>query len=599
MDDASQLAFLATASAAPVEQEPDAHVLPQHLLTSPLITHSALKHHAECFPSLGLFGTSASDRVYVNTNAPSSTVICGVEGSGKSHTVSCFLENALIPDPRIGKLAEPQSALVFHVDEYDSGRPCEAAFLSMPNADMNAGMSQVTVLCSPSNFHRRRDAYAALPQVRVEPLWVREKDLSADRMLALMGRENIETLPLYHTALRLIRQTGMDAFNYSEFRRKIGLEPLNAGQKAMFELRMDPLDEFIRPYAPDIQSHFSRGGLVLIDLTDPFLDGLTAAILFDLVLESFTQWESACEKLVVLDAAHKYLTNDSARLIKSLINTIRLQQHLATRIIIATQDPTVVPATILDLASTIVCHRFSSPAWAAHLARHVSAGSDTALWYEQVALLENGEALVFSPAAAIADGRTGGVALLRREHLRLRVRPRLTQGWGPLPHVLAVERGVAAAAGGVAERGSRPSFESPTPEAVPPAQWQETDAGERISSWRRMTADGPAPPAANEVQHSRHCASQAQLPHHYASVTQRAALGGPGPAVEPMQSSSRPESQARRVQDWHSAEPPVQRTAQDPPVHKKYYPALAYAQWCSQMMQDRRQRTLGLSNLPR
>ena len=44
-------------------------------------------------------------------------------------------------------------------------------------------------------------------------------------------------------------------------------------QKAMIKLRLDLLDAFLRPEAQDIQSYFCAGKLVLIDLTDPFLDG--------------------------------------------------------------------------------------------------------------------------------------------------------------------------------------------------------------------------------------------------------------------------------------------------------------------------------------
>lgn len=44
-------------------------------------------------------------------------------------------------------------------------------------------------------------------------------------------------------------------------------------QKAMLKLRFDLLDAFLRPEAPDVQSYFGAGKLVLIDLTDPFLDG--------------------------------------------------------------------------------------------------------------------------------------------------------------------------------------------------------------------------------------------------------------------------------------------------------------------------------------
>ena len=44
-------------------------------------------------------------------------------------------------------------------------------------------------------------------------------------------------------------------------------------QKAMIKLRLDLLDAFLRPEAQDIQSYFCAGNMVLVDLTDPFLDG--------------------------------------------------------------------------------------------------------------------------------------------------------------------------------------------------------------------------------------------------------------------------------------------------------------------------------------
>ncbi|KAJ7255110.1 hypothetical protein B0H12DRAFT_1323296 [Mycena haematopus] len=381
--DDSELAFLGTATL----NEPDYEANLRHqLFTSPLLTRSALEHHVADFPSRGLLGTSTNNRVYFNTNAPSSTVICGVQGSGK----------------------KPLSALVFHFDERDTGRPCEAAFLSSPASHLDhVALPQVTVLCSPSNIKRRRQAYASRTQVRVEPLYLSEKDLSADRMLALMGCENSENL-----------------------KRRVNLERLDGKQKAMIELRLNLLDAFLRPGARQIQSYFGAGDLVLVDLTDPFLDGLTAAVLFDIVLGTFTQWQTACGKLVVLDEAHKYLVNsESARLTQSVSNIIRLQRHLGTRVIIATQEPTVIPPTILDLTSTIICHRFSSPAWCTHLARHVSAGSGTTGWFQQVMSLATGHALVFSPAAMITADERGGV-ILGRGHLELKVRPRLTLDGG-------------------------------------------------------------------------------------------------------------------------------------------------------------------------
>jgi hypothetical protein len=59
----------------------------------------------------------------------------------------------------------------------------------------------------------------------------------------------------------------------TEFKRRLSLERLDVKQKAMIELRLHLLDAFIRPGAPEIESYFAAGGLVLVDLTDPFLDG--------------------------------------------------------------------------------------------------------------------------------------------------------------------------------------------------------------------------------------------------------------------------------------------------------------------------------------
>jgi len=165
-------------------------------------------------------------------------------------------------------------------------------------------------------------------------------------MLAIMGCDNTETMPLYmHSALLIMRNKGVDAFNYRDFKRQINAENLNPMQKAMIKLRLDLLDTFLRPEAPDIQSYFYAGKLVLVDLTDPFLDGLTAAVLFDIVLGLFMQWQSVNGKIIVLGEAHKYLINsDAARLTQSISSIIRLQLHLATRIIIATEEPTVIPS---------------------------------------------------------------------------------------------------------------------------------------------------------------------------------------------------------------------------------------------------------------
>lgn len=87
-------------------------------------------------------------RLFFNVSSPSSTFICGSQGSGKSHTLSCILEGCLIPS-EAGSLSNPLTAVVFHYDTFicdNGGSPCEAAFLAS-HSQVN-----VRVLCAPTNI---------------------------------------------------------------------------------------------------------------------------------------------------------------------------------------------------------------------------------------------------------------------------------------------------------------------------------------------------------------------------------------------------------------------------------------------------------------
>lgn len=113
------------------------------------------KQHKPLFPQQALLGCEADteakvkdNRLYYNVAAPCSIFICGSQGSGKSHTLSCVLEGCLIPS-EINELQRPLTGLVFHYDTFISeagGAPCEAAYLaSNPKAS-------VRVLCAPTNL---------------------------------------------------------------------------------------------------------------------------------------------------------------------------------------------------------------------------------------------------------------------------------------------------------------------------------------------------------------------------------------------------------------------------------------------------------------
>jgi hypothetical protein len=141
----------------------------QHEITgTPLFTKTVLDHSENLFSQYGfLAGMSdvlesnvaanlsfdgpsrpADPRLFFNISAPSSAFICGSQGSGKSHTLSCLLENCLMKSD-VSKLDSPLAGLVFHYDSFTSdvkGTPCEAAHISSnPNV-------KVRVLVSPTNL---------------------------------------------------------------------------------------------------------------------------------------------------------------------------------------------------------------------------------------------------------------------------------------------------------------------------------------------------------------------------------------------------------------------------------------------------------------
>lgn len=132
---------------------------------------------------------TSDQRIFLNVNAPFSAFICGSQGSGKSHTLSCMLEASLM-ESRLGKLPRPLTGIVFHWDKHTAvarHQPCEAAYLCSPEIP-------VTVLVSPSNFWAMKEAYENLPGLGqgarkpiVKPLLLRQKHLNVDRMMTLMS----------------------------------------------------------------------------------------------------------------------------------------------------------------------------------------------------------------------------------------------------------------------------------------------------------------------------------------------------------------------------------------------------------------------------
>ena len=111
-------------------------------------------------------GGGSDPRIFWNIAAPSSYFICGSQGSGKSHTLSCLLENALAPC-KANVLPRPLTGIVFHYDTFISdsgGSPCEVAWLSS-NKDI-----KVRVLCPPTNIRTMQVSPPLLPSLTTHML---------------------------------------------------------------------------------------------------------------------------------------------------------------------------------------------------------------------------------------------------------------------------------------------------------------------------------------------------------------------------------------------------------------------------------------------
>jgi len=129
---------------------------------------------------------------------------------------------------------------------------------------------------------------------------------------------------------------------------------------------------------------------------------------------------------------------------ESLLSVIRQQRHLATRVIIATQEPTISPS-LLDLSSMTIVHRFTSPEWLKALQSHLagvssgmgdeSAKRNVAQILKRIVNLEAGQALLFSPSAMLnaVDGSDAGALRMEKlgvRYVKIRVRKRLTADGG-------------------------------------------------------------------------------------------------------------------------------------------------------------------------
>lgn len=279
------------------------HLLPQYGLIG---SHEEAKH--------------AKSKLFLNTNVPFSIFLCGVQGSGKSHTTSCILENALVRSKHLGKLQNPLSALVFSYGHFSGDgvgfSVSEAAFLASPNHRLSGGahVKKVHVLVSPSNYVRISKLYLQLPNVLVTPLKLKSWNLDIDTMLTLMNISESDETPLYMAQVtQILRElsTAGGPFDYKAFKLLLEKQEFNPAQASMLRMRLNLLESFLDMDGSCPEPQFRPGEITIMDMSCPFVDANTACILFRIGLQRYIQ-STGTGKMIVLDEAHKVFSHGTS-----------------------------------------------------------------------------------------------------------------------------------------------------------------------------------------------------------------------------------------------------------------------------------------------
>ena len=375
----------------------------------------------------GLLGDIAGRKVALDLNETHTISLFGVQGGGKSYTLGSVVEMACMPIPGINALPTPLAGVIFHysstldyMPEFTSmvlpnARAAELTVLGTQYGAMPKALQDLVILTPAGKVQERRAEY---PGVKVMPISFAAAALSASHWKFLMGAVGSQSMYIRQIALIMKRLRG--ELTLEALRRGVRESTLSESLKELAGLRLDFAEEYIDDTSR--LTHVLRPGrLVIVDLRDEFIDKDEALGLFVVLLQIFadtTYQGRRFNKLVVFDEAHKYI--GSPDLVAGLIEVVREMRHKGTSILVASQDPPSVPASLIELSTQIILHKFNSPGWLRHIQKANSALDS--LTPAKLATLGPGEAYVWSSRATDDT--------LTREAVKLRCRPRVTQHGG-------------------------------------------------------------------------------------------------------------------------------------------------------------------------
>ncbi|HLV97072.1 MAG TPA: hypothetical protein VKT82_00215 [Ktedonobacterales bacterium] len=378
-------------------------------------------------PQYGILGEMAGRKVALDLNQTHTISLFGVQGGGKSYTLGTIIEMACLPIPNINCLPAPLATVIFHYSPTQDYKPEFTSMIS-PNEENDqlallrerygaepSALKDTVLLVPPRKVAARKAEY---PELEVIPITFAAAELQAMHWKFLMGAVGSQSM--YLRQINLIMRNLQGKLTLESLLQGVNHSTLGEHLKELARTRL----QFAGEYIDDSQrlgEIIRPGRLIIVDLRDEFIEKDEALGLFVVLLQIFaeaTYQGHSFNKLVVFDEAHKYM--ESQDLIAGLIEVVREMRHKGTSIMVASQDPPSVPASLIELSSQIILHKFTSPAWLRHIQKANAALNG--LTPEKMAQLGPGEAYIWSTKAT-DEGFSKGA-------MKIRCRPRVTQHGG-------------------------------------------------------------------------------------------------------------------------------------------------------------------------
>ncbi len=223
-------------------------------------------------------------------------------------------------------------------------------------------LDDLVILTPAAKVEERSAEY---PGVEVLPIAFAASELKASHWKFLMGAVGSQSM--YIRQLALIMKKLRGEITLDALRQGVRDSGLSEYLKELALLRLRFAEEYIDD-ARRLTDVLRPGRLVIVDLRDELIEKDEALGLFVVLLQMFAETTyrgRRFNKLVVFDEAHKYI--GSPDLVAGLVEVVREMRHKGTSILVASQDPPSVPASLIELSTQIILHKFNSPAWLKHI----------------------------------------------------------------------------------------------------------------------------------------------------------------------------------------------------------------------------------------